>query len=339
MKRRRTNLDLPLRLLRVTGALSASAWLVRRGVRILGYHGCWTGPNSFEGDFLFINPKTFVDRLRWIAEHRFPVIPLSEAIASLQNGVPMPRGATVITIDDGWYSSFSVMRPALLEFGFPATLYVDTGNLLRGTPVAHVMAQYFWKVSAPQHRSTEAAGALQMATATAATSESRLSAATELGRILHLDVPEYLRQRTFAYMTPEELRAFASSDLFDIQLHSHNHTLGDHSPELTHREISDNRTSLAKILDRAPDSFRHFCYPSGDFDPRDRIALSTAGIASATSTQRDIVRTDDDLLLLPRLLDGNEVSPERFGLEMYGLWPILRRLMARRGVGWDQPPS
>ncbi len=68
---------------------------------------------------------TFARRMRFLAEHRYPVIGLSEALDRLAAGT-LPRCATVITFDDGWYGTYRLQYPVLREHDFPATLYVAT---------------------------------------------------------------------------------------------------------------------------------------------------------------------------------------------------------------------
>ncbi len=62
----------------------------------------------------------------------FNVLPLSEAMSALAAGTLPPR-AVCITFDDGYRSTHDVALPILVEFGLPATVFVSSGFLNRGT--------------------------------------------------------------------------------------------------------------------------------------------------------------------------------------------------------------
>ena len=146
---------LKLRFLRAAKSLGGFA-LARRftsnGVRILCYHGIWLGRDSFPGDAMFMRAETFRNRLDTIRRLGYPVVPLDTAVAALEGKCQVPRNALAITIDDGWYSTYAEMLPALRERGMPATLYVDSEHLRTGLPVPHVMARYLHQVAGkPDH--------------------------------------------------------------------------------------------------------------------------------------------------------------------------------------------
>src|SRR4029078_2560752 len=117
----------------------ARAWH-RKRPRILCYHGVWLANDGFPGDSTFIGARTFERRVDFLAKRLFNVIPLDVAVDGLAGRVSLPDDAVVITIDDGWYSTFAGMLPTLRQHRMPATIYCDTGNLLAGGAVPHVAA-------------------------------------------------------------------------------------------------------------------------------------------------------------------------------------------------------
>jgi peptidoglycan/xylan/chitin deacetylase (PgdA/CDA1 family) len=66
-----------------------------------------------------------------------PVLPLGEAIERLAAG-NLPEAAVVITIDDGWASTYTHMLPILERYRLPATVYVTTWYSGRDMPVVNV---------------------------------------------------------------------------------------------------------------------------------------------------------------------------------------------------------
>lgn len=302
-------------------------------VRILCYHGIWLGDPVFPGDSMFMQAATFRRRLRYLRQAGYPVVSLSEAAAALNGSGPkLPPCAVVITIDDGWYSSFNTMLPALIEQGMPATLYCDTAQLTGGRPIAHVMARYVQKVCdkipASQRRQdidvAKAAVARGIAMNCKITVEERVTATKQLASALGIDLRPMLDTRTFDYMTPDELRTAKARGL-DIQLHTHRHTLGDMSAAVVESEIKRNRQALAEILGMAPADFHHFCYPSGLTSAAAAMALANIGMATSVTTIQGLAWPGAQLQLLPRLHDGENVSDLEFEAELSGFSDWLRR--------------
>lgn len=332
--------QIALSVTRAVGGFAVARWAIgRSAVRILCYHGAWLGKDAFAGDSMFINPETFRRRMELLRRGRYNVIRLDEAVAGLRGETSLPPRATVITIDDGWYSTYAVMLPALLAHRFPATLYCDTQHLQAGIPVPHLMARYFRLVAATPG-SPEALESLRSRALDLAVPEAeRLPVALEYGRRLGLDVDDYLARRAFDYMTPLELRDFATHPGIAIELHTHRHTLGDHRAEVVRQELADNRAALSAMLARAPERFTHFCYPSGDFAATDAEVFAACGIASATSTQRGLATPASARYLLPRILDGDDVAEVELEALLSGAVHLIRRSARREVTGYDRPPS
>jgi peptidoglycan/xylan/chitin deacetylase (PgdA/CDA1 family) len=297
-------------------------------IRILCYHGLWLTEDGFGGDSMFMRAKTFRRRLEIIRREGYPVIPLADAVQALRGtGPALPPAAVVITIDDGWWSTYTDMLPHLTAHGMPATLYCDTAQLQGKTPIAHVMARYLEQVPQP-------AGAKQRDAATIAEARhnardlkrpmtERLQATRQLARALGIDLQPYLDGRAFDYMTPDELAAAAREGL-DVQLHTHRHTLGDMSAPLIATEIADNRRALSDILNRPPAAFTEFCYPSGVATPAAAETLAGLGLGSSTTTRQGLAWPGMPMHLLPRLLDGENLSEIEFEAELSGFGDWLR---------------
>jgi peptidoglycan/xylan/chitin deacetylase (PgdA/CDA1 family) len=307
-------------LMRALGLFRLMRRVTGRGVRILCYHGAWRGDDDFPGDSMFIGRKTFPARLDTLARLGYPVISLDEAVAGLTGAAALPRAAVVLTIDDGWYSFYRDMLPALRRRALPATLYVDTGHLLSRRPVPHVMARYFTLIAG-----RDDTAAIAIAADRSLDLDTRVAQASALGTSLGLDPARYLADRVFDYMTPEDLAA-AAEDGLDIQLHSHGHTLGDFGAPIVEAEITRNRAELAAVLDADPARLRHFCYPSGAHERSVGPILARLGIASATTTEAGLAYPGMDRFFLPRLLDGENLSPLEFEAELAGIGDLLRRL-------------
>ncbi len=71
-----------------------------------------------------VTPSRFADQMRYLADNRYHVIPLSELISALKNQRPLPRKTIAITFDDGYKSTFENARPILKKHGFPYAVFI-----------------------------------------------------------------------------------------------------------------------------------------------------------------------------------------------------------------------
>ncbi|CAN0299783.1 unnamed protein product, partial [Phaeothamnion confervicola] len=308
---------LGLYLARACGLFRLARAATASGVRFLGYHGVWLGSAPFRGDVLFMGKATFEKRLAAIRRLGYPVISLRDGLAAGNGGKAVPPSAVVITIDDGWYSTYAHMVPALTRLGMPATLYCDTAHLVAQSPVGHVVARHIWREAGASAADGEAHRSFLSAIDMNLTLDERNAAARRLAAALHIDYDWFIAGRAFNYMTPQELKHAADSGI-DVQLHTHNHTLHDFNDRDIRREIAENRAVLSAVLERPPEQFEHFCYPSGICRAGSVRALKDAGIASAVTSRAGLFRPGDPVHMMGRFIDGENVSPIEFEAELSG---------------------
>lgn len=316
-----------LHILKRVGVFSVMRFVTRHGVRILCYHGVWLGDEGYPGDAMFMNQHTFESRLECLRKWRFPVVPLAQVMTSIK----LPSCPVVITIDDGWFSSYSVMWPALIRKDMPATLYCDTAHLLSRHPVPHVMVRYFKTLvetgyaghtkEPDLNQNAYYKEALQRKGETT----KRLDVASQFAKAIDIDYDYYVCNKVFNYMLPEHL-AEAYKDGLDVQLHTHNHTMHHFKADELAREIDENRLCLSQILNAEPENFSHFCYPSGEYSRDLTEALDGLGILSSTTTNQSIAYLENDRQFLPRILDGEQLKPIEFEAELCGVMDMLRSL-------------
>ncbi len=79
------------------GLFALARLCTRSRLRVLCYHGfAETDEDAWAGGIM-MRPDTFARRLRFLADLRYPVLPLEEALAALRAGT-LPPAATAITI-------------------------------------------------------------------------------------------------------------------------------------------------------------------------------------------------------------------------------------------------
>ncbi len=70
-----------------------------------------------------ISADKFAAQLDWLARNDYRVIRLSRLVGFLQGREALPQRSVVITIDDGYESTYRHALPALRKHNFPATLF------------------------------------------------------------------------------------------------------------------------------------------------------------------------------------------------------------------------
>jgi len=90
-------------------------------IPILDYHNF----TIKESSSYKINIIEFEKQMDYLATHNYSVIPLSKLIKGLRGG-QLPPKPIVITIDDGFKSTYTLAYPVLKKYNFPATLFIYT---------------------------------------------------------------------------------------------------------------------------------------------------------------------------------------------------------------------
>jgi peptidoglycan/xylan/chitin deacetylase (PgdA/CDA1 family) len=96
-------------------------------VPVLAYHRF-----DDSGRKLAVSAAQFEAQLAFLTDHGYTVVPLSGLVAFLRGEAPLPRRSVVLTIDDGYRSTYEVAFPLLRKYGHPATVFVYTDFVGRG---------------------------------------------------------------------------------------------------------------------------------------------------------------------------------------------------------------
>jgi len=335
--------DAVLQMAKSSGLFAASRQVTRRQLRILCYHGVWLGGAPHYGDCLFMSAERFARRIALISRLGYPILPLDEAVERLGDGT-LPDCALVITIDDGWYSTYSAMLPVLKRHAMPATVYVTTYYALAHRPVLNVLLGFMLarcerlpaqaempesvRPILPHGRAPTEEERARIAAALAAYLDglpdraARWKALERLAVAFDFDLAAVLADRRFDLMTEDEIRQ-ARRDGFDIQLHTHSHRMHDFAPERLREEISRNRAALEQVLHQSSETLTHFCYPSGVYHEKVFAILREQGIRSATTTDFGLNPRGMEPLALKRILDCESLSDLELEARLCGFWGFL----------------
>jgi peptidoglycan/xylan/chitin deacetylase (PgdA/CDA1 family) len=88
-------------------------------VPILCYHRFGTRSGQ-----LAVTPAAFEAQMDYLARNGYHVIPLADLDRFIERGDPVPRKSVVLTIDDGYRSTYEVAFPILRKYGFQATVFL-----------------------------------------------------------------------------------------------------------------------------------------------------------------------------------------------------------------------
>ena len=317
-----------LQLLKSTGVFGLvrdSAWR-RQRLLILCYHGISHKDEHLWRPGLYLEPSKLEQRLDFLRQGEYNVLPLGEALKLLR-AHELPLRSVSITFDDGTYDFFRLAHPLLKMYKFPATVYQTTYYSERQVPVFNLICSYLlWKrrgrrldrgaelgLKPPLDLTSEATRQAIVDTLTENCAKQGLDArqknevAGALAKLLGIDYAEILSQRILQLMNPQEIVQLAREGV-DFQLHTHRHRVPN-DKFLFQKELRDNRESLSKA---APGERVHFCYPSGVHSPELLPWLAEANVISATTCDVGLAGADTNPLLLPRMIDTTGRTPLEF---------------------------
>ena len=116
------------------------AGLYRNGfikVPILVYHHF--SPRGRKCSKVTVTAEAFEAQLAYLKRHGYSVITFRDLAAFLEGRAPVPRKSVILTIDDGFRSTYEIAYPLLKRYGFPATVFLYSD--FAGAPAALTWAQ------------------------------------------------------------------------------------------------------------------------------------------------------------------------------------------------------
>lgn len=323
-----------------TSLLKLARAITENKLRILCYHGFSLDDEHLWQPGVFMRPQVFDMRMRYLSQHGFPVLRLEEALELIDKG-GLPKSATVITMDDGWFSSKKIGHAICRAYNFPYTVYVSSYHCMKKSPVYNMFVRYlFWKTKVRhleardlfpgQSRNIDLHNEKVLLQTVEDTikfgkkqldNEQRSQLLVHLGNLLDVDAQGILHSRMLHLIDPVELKKLAK-DGVDIQLHTHRHQLPPER-ESVRKEITDNRDFLSSLVESP---LNNFCYPSGLYEKSHETWLKELNITSAATTQAGFNDKSTNKLLLNRFLDFDNYDQLLFEAEMNGVLEIARIL-------------
>lgn len=318
-----------------SGLFTLARILTSRKTRVLAYHGIWLGEGHF-GNFLYMSAEKFAERMALLEKWGYPIIPFEgKPVKKSQHRCP-----TVITIDDGWYSTWSAMLPALEKHNYPATVYLTTYYCLHQAPVIDVALNYCFSIISTDKALTMHLSAYGFGTVRIDTEDAKKAALSNaqsicasldddtarqqfLKTVCHavgLDHGELMAGRWFHLMSSAQVKDAANRGI-TFEAHTHHHRITRQGKDSLAEEIAINSERIRDLTGRKPE---HFCYPSGRYSIELWPVLETCQMTSATTTDIGLVDVQTPRYAMPRILDGQDVSELEFEAEMCGFMELTR---------------
>ncbi len=105
-------------------------------VPVLSYHNFSLGKT----DKMTVSKASFEDQMQLLKDRGYRVISLDQLFDFFDFKKQIPSKSVVITIDDGWKSTYEIAFPVLKKYGYPATIFVYT-NLINSSGKAMTWEQ------------------------------------------------------------------------------------------------------------------------------------------------------------------------------------------------------
>ena len=347
-------------------AYKPARYLNRRKAVIVTYHG-FTDTRAHHGienhERKHVHVDDFRKQVAFLKQH-YQVLPLAELVRLLATGAALPERTAVITIDDGYRSTYTLAYPVLRELGVPAvvffaTEYVDAKRYLWTDRVEYAIdrapaGEYRLQSGGVDLRlplgphSLGEAG-LNDVESRAAADRAVRSAIKALPQAARDEAVDALERTTGArlgaagtapaiYQPVEWTEAveMARSGVMAIGSHTHSHVILTRCrPEVAAGELAASKKT---IEDRLALTCDLFCYPNGrrgDFDPNTARLVRDAGYRCALTTVHGNNGHDADVYTLKRYPMTGRMLPGELEVRLSGVveWPSTIRDAAGSALG------
>lgn len=256
----------------------------------------------------FHNPsrKEFQSIVKWFIKKGFHFVSLQDLSRILLNESPFPKGAVVITVDDGWASNEKNIVEIANKYQVPVAIFISTEPVEQGV--------YWWtyvkealkkgiKVPSINHLKHMA-------------NENRLQIVDSIKGQLSVE-----REA----MTVTQVRRISESPFITIGGHTHTHPiLINCSEEAVRQELLVSNEKLARWVGK---DIEYFAYPNGDFSQREIDILRELGYRLGFANNPQYISRDrqNNIFAIPRcgFLEGASFAENL--CRVVGVWNPRRK--------------
>lgn len=102
-----------------------------RVVAILAYHKVGPPPAGGWDTWFYVPAAVFRQQLEYLVHAGWDILDLATFMRGIGAAWTLPRRSALLTFDDGYRSTRTVVLPVLRDFGFPAVMFVPTNFIGR----------------------------------------------------------------------------------------------------------------------------------------------------------------------------------------------------------------
>lgn len=274
----------------VTGRVSRSVNRALKGEYILSVY--------------FHNPdkKLFVSCLKWLSHRGFHFISLNDLDKIRTGLVPFPKGAVLLTVDDGWKSNKSNIIEVVKRMNIPITIFLTVDPVVNGAP-------FWWSYI----KSAREKGLIPFSL-------------TQLKEMEHARVQDIINtlKNTIVLgreaMTEDQILEALSDGQLTIGSHTVSHPiLTNCTDDHVYSEMFESKERLENLFNIPVISF---AYPNGAYSTREVEFLKKAGYTMAFTTELKPITPDsfENQYELPRMEVLEHVSFPETICRMSGVW-------------------
>jgi poly-beta-1,6-N-acetyl-D-glucosamine N-deacetylase len=254
-----------------------SAWLVANMLIWLGFvrkakAATFRGEHILSVYFHKPSLKEFESCVKWLKKNHFSFLSTDELCRIIDQNLPLPKGAVVLTVDDGWQSNKSNIVDIAEKHQIPVTIFVAT------EPVEHGV--YWWSIIEEAQR--KGMTPLQVEQLKKVPNEKRLALVGNLR-------PKLTLKREA--LTVKQVQQIAALQWITVGAHTSTHPiLNNCSEEQVYFEAQESKAKLQNWTGQCID---YFAYPNGNYSEREARIVSETGFKLAFSVRTEYLTKEN----------------------------------------------
>lgn len=275
-----------------TGAVKRACQKLQQGDYILSL--CFHAPSK----------NFFESCIDWLSKNGFHFISVNELEQIINEEKAFPKGAVVITIDDGWQSNLDNIVPVADKYKVPVEIFVSTEVVEKGHG-------YWWSYIVAARKMGLSSEPVEF-----------FKTIDNEDRVRILEETKTKIQLKREALTIDQVNEISKSKYIGIGSHSVSHPILPRcSNEGSRHEILYSKEVLEEWTGR---EVKHFAYPNGDFSNREISFLKRYGYTLAFTTEQKYL-TKEKLISrykLPRFMMVENATFEENICRIVGVWPV-----------------
>lgn len=249
--------------------------------------------------------------IKWLRKKGFKFISLSDLERIINDEIPFPKGAVLLTVDDGWQTNVTNVVEVATRHEVPVTIFVSTTPAEEGT--------YWWSYVTQARR--QGLTSYSKYTLKKMPEEERVNILREIKQMVYPGRDA---------MTVDQVKMVARSPYITIGSHTQTHPILINCTEIqVYEELKGSRQKLESWTGK---EVAYFAYPNGDFSRREIKILKTLHYRLAFSLQPKYLTPDllNESFTIPRFGFLEGASNAENICRITGVWqPMMQKLTHR----------